>query len=464
MNKHNRCRPNALFTIPNNSDLSFARRWLIIAISSLALAGLFAVFLVLARTPIIQAHLPWTHFFHNALIIHVNLSVLVWLLTFTALLWHFFLSAPHFLYRLTQWVSITLCIAGMLAMTLSPFIDDPTPLLNNYIPILLGPTFFLGLSLFATGIILTLGIAAIRPVLWKKTPDNPAAAYVLTSALISLIALISFAASNNALSAPGMFSLLGAEQFYELLFWGGGHILQFTYTQIMCIAWLWLANAAGLLTPKHSNRLLALFILPVILCLPIPLLQLQYDITSYHYQDLFTKHMRMLGGIFPLSIGLLLARTYIKKRSLGFNTIEGHALAASILLFAAGGFIGFLITNTNTTVPAHYHGSIVGVTLALMGLTYTLLPQLGFATPIKKYACIQPWLYGGGQLIHITGLAWSGGYGALRKTPGAMESIEGQTAMGLMGLGGLLSILGGLLFVIIVAKAIFSSRKSAPGA
>ena len=39
--------------------------------------------------------------------------------------------------------------------------------------------------------------------------------------------------------------------------------------------------------------------------------------------------------------------------------------------------IGIFIAGTNVRIPAHYHGCIVGVTLALMGLVYHLLPQLG---------------------------------------------------------------------------------------
>ena len=44
------------------------------------------------------------------------------------------------------------------------------------------------------------------------------------------------------------------------------------------------------------------------------------------------------------------------------------ALAASVLLIAAGGVAGVFIHGENVRVPAHYHGCIVGVTLALMGL------------------------------------------------------------------------------------------------
>jgi hypothetical protein len=62
-------------------------------------------------------------------------------------------------------------------------------------------------------------------------------------------------------------------------------------------------------------------------------------------------------------------------------------------------------------------------------------------------------LYGGGQLLHITGLVWSGGYGVQRKVAGAEQILRtpGEIAgMGLMGLGGLVAVAGGIVFAVIV--------------
>jgi heme/copper-type cytochrome/quinol oxidase subunit 1 len=139
-----------------------------------------------------------------------------------------------------------------------------------------------------------------------------------------------------------------------------------------------------------------------------------------------------------------------------------RALAASLTLFAAGGALSLLIAGSNTVVPAHYHGSIVGVTLALMGLSYHLLPRLGFGTPAGRMARVQPWIYGGGQLLHIGGLAVSGALGIQRKTAGAaqgLDSLAAKLSMGVMGIGGLLAVIGGILFVLVVIGA-FSRRRA----
>ena len=133
------------------------------------------------------------------------------------------------------------------------------------------------------------------------------------------------------------------------------------------------------------------------------------------------------------------------------------ALVTSIALFGAGGLIGYAIHGNNVRIPAHYHGAIVGVSIALMGVAYWLLPRLGFAAPSPRLATWQCYLYGGGQLLHIVGLVWSGGYGVQRKVAdGAVitRSLEQTVGMGLMGLGGLIAIVGGMLFVAVVIVAV----------
>ena len=61
--------------------------WIILGLLSLVAAGVFSLLLVLARTPVIQSQISFVDFFRVALVVHVNLSVLVWLMSITAALW-----------------------------------------------------------------------------------------------------------------------------------------------------------------------------------------------------------------------------------------------------------------------------------------------------------------------------------------------------------------------------------------
>ena len=104
------------------------------------------------------------------------------------------------------------------------------------------------------------------------------------------------------------------------------------------------------------------------------------------------------------------------------------ALICSLSLFAGGGVMGFMIRGSNTVIPAHYHGSIVGVTLAYMGVVYLLLPRLGHPLTMPRTAFWQPYVYGIGQVMHVTALALTGGPTAPRKTAGVPPG--GGTAPG----------------------------------
>ncbi|MGI4753462.1 MAG: hypothetical protein ACRYE8_07085 [Janthinobacterium lividum] len=61
--------------------------WLKLGIISLGFAGLYSVVLVVLRTPQLASFFLNPQIFKSALIIHVDLSVLIWLLSITASVW-----------------------------------------------------------------------------------------------------------------------------------------------------------------------------------------------------------------------------------------------------------------------------------------------------------------------------------------------------------------------------------------
>jgi len=445
----------------NIKCVEITRGWVLLSISSLALAGLFAILLVMARTPFFHEIMPWKDFFRTALIIHVNLSVLVWLLSFTcAICTNISVTRINFL----DYLSLAAASIGTLLFSISPFLAESEPLINNYVPILKNEYFFDGLALFGAGVSLQLLLTLLRLIIKEKgekaevvTCNSSLKFGIYSSAFMSLIAAICFYLSYQALQAPDLLHLKGSEEYYEMLFWGGGHVLQYSYTQIMLVAWLWVSSVVGIglnLKPRYITTLFALNLLFVI---PSPAIYYVTTITDFEHMDFFTQQMRYGGGIAAFIIGLVIIFRFLRTIGKLRVSAETIALIFSILLFGIGGLLGYMIQGVNVVIPAHYHGSIVGVTLALMGLTFFLLPKLGFKPINRTLASIQPILYGGGQLLHIIGLGWSGGYGVLRKTPGAMETIEAKISMGLMGLGGFISIIGGLIFVIVTFTSVIKS-------
>jgi hypothetical protein len=351
--------------------------------------------------------------------------------------------------------------AGMVTMAISPFVGEALPLMNNYIPVLQNPLFFIGLALFGCGVFFHVALTFFTYRPWEMRKEESTAMHygMYYGAIITLVAFAAFVLSYIQVSNSPDIGHYDIEHFYELVFWGGGHTLQFTYTHMMVVAWLWLASANGYKIWAKEQFINFLLSLNVMLVLPGLIIYTVHPAYTAEHVDFFTQQMRYGAGIAAGITGLLVLWSLVSQplKILG-SRAEFSALLCSILLFGYGGILGYLISGYNVTIPAHYHGSIVGVTLAFMGLVYHFLPKLGYGQIKGKMAKIQPYIYAGGQVLHVTGLAISGGYGALRKTPGAVASPEAQFWMGIMGLGGLLAIIGGLLFVVIALKAIFAKR------
>ena len=424
---------------------------------SLVAAGVFSILLVMARTPVVQEWIPFIDFFHIALVVHVTLSVLIWLLAISAAFWSLGATTERPLWDKT---SFSLAAVGTLIIIVCPFLGAGDPLMNNYVPILQHPLFYWGLGLFAAGIFSHLVRALLgRPRIASRLDGTGALQFGITlSTLLTAFSIIAVFASWRGLPTE-----MDGQIYFEFLFWGGGHVIQFSYTLLMMIAWIVLAFASGgrfELTPRLTLVFLIFLALPVI---TVPFVYLAHDVITAGHRLAFTELMKY-GGLSCLPLGLAVTASLWKAdKPEGEGRYLRAALISSLALFGVGGVLGFMIAGLDIVIPAHYHGSTVGVTIAFMGLTYYLLPRLGFGALPERMATWQPYIYASGQLMHIVGLAWSGGYGVQRKTAGAAQGLEGlgQTAgMGLMGLGGLVSVIGGLLFLIVAWKSLRGRREA----
>jgi cytochrome c oxidase subunit I len=444
--------------VPRDARLELARGWLWLGMAALIGSGLFSVLLVLSRTPGINRLLQVADFFHVALVVHVDLSVLVWFMALAGMLWSLNGSARRMSWG---WLALGLAATGAAAMALSPFVGGGDAIMANYIPVITSPLFILGLVTFAAGVaLLVLRSLLNAPKLGFEFDGRGALRFGLNAAAVATaVALLAFGWSYAVL--PGD---LSGKAYYEILFWGGGHVLQFTWTLLMLVAWLWLASDCGARVPLTPRVALLMFALALASVFATPYAYVAYDIASVEHRALLTWAMRLGGGvaIVPVALAVVFGLCSAPKAGETARPLRA-ALLSSVVLFAAGGVIGIFINGSNVRIPAHYHGCIVGVTLALMGLVYQLLPALGYRAPQGRLATGQPWLYAAGQLMHIAGLVWSGGYGVQRKVAGADQVLRtpGEIAgMGLMGLGGAIAIVGGLLFVVVVLRAMRSPAVS----
>ncbi len=435
---------------PVEAQRRLASRWLQLGVLALGLAGLFALLLVLSRTPGSEAYFPWVDFFHTALVVHVDQSVLIWFLAMSGAVWCL-TARPRSPVARLQYPALLLALAGTLGMALSAFMGDGLPLMNNYVPVLQRPVFFLALGLFGVGIALQSlsGLSTAPGSLWRQ-PHLPS----LAAFTVALAFLVSLAALLTAwLQMPPEVT---GQSYYEYLFWGAGHSLQFAYTQLIMLTWIWLALYSGVGLPGRSRWYFWLFVLGIAPMVLVPLIYLLYQTVSIESRTAFTQLMQYGGGlaVTPMGVLLLIGLLRAEKPEAMHKPLR-RSLWMSMLLFFSGGAIALFISGVNTIIPAHYHGSIVGVTMGLMGLAYLLLPRLGYPPVSGRLAELQPWIYGSGQLMHITGLAVSGAMGIQRKTAGAaqgLDTLSAKLAMGVMGIGGLLAVIGGIIFVWVMLR------------
>jgi heme/copper-type cytochrome/quinol oxidase subunit 1 len=248
---------------------------------------------------------------------------------------------------------------------------------------------------------------------------------------------------------------------HEHLFWGGGHVLQFLYCLLMLTGWYVLAEKSlgkSILDPEVfalATRLIAVFAVPALL------FYLIFEPFSFKQTEAFRRLQFVLA--FPSLLiavgGLNAVLAYRRRQALPWHDPGFVALVLSAIVFAAGGVMGLLITTSDTRTPAHYHGVIAGVNLACMGLMLTYcLPLLERAPAARTRLRLQIILFGLGQLMASIGLFLAGGYGAPRKMPSGSVNLVDGAVLGLYlhGAGALFAVIGGVLFVLTLFRALLT--------
>lgn len=438
-----------------------SKQWLVLAIMSLIVAGLQSLLLVVGRLP------PVTHlfsdplFFRRALVVHVNLALLVWFLSLLLAL--FFLLPGARRLSFPSRASATVAAIGVVTFVAAAGAQGAAPVLSNYIPVVDHPLFFVGLSLFGLGAILG---AFDRRVL----PGNDEAAFYAISAapaagvragvIALLLAALTFLGS--LVSTP---RTMPESSYYELMLWGGGHVLQFAHVAGMTAVWLLLLESA-LGRPAVSYRVASL--LYGVLVAPLfaaPLLALQGPISH----TTFTLLMRW--GIFPVVVTFIvlcarsLHRAHAQGRDLRQLLTDPRVLAfvASAFLTLTGFVLGAFIRGSTTLIPAHYHASIGAVTVVYMAFAYRMLERFGM--PIargaaSRIAAIQPAVFGFGQLVFAVGFALAGAHGMARKAYGTEQHVRTfaeSAGLLIMGLGGAVAVVAGIAFLVITSRAWLAS-------
>lgn len=323
------------------------------------------------------------------------------------------------------------------------------------------PIFFIGIFLFTSGIFLALlDISAFFKSKHHFLP-NTSITLLKVFAICYIIAyelgILAFLTTSNQYLS---------KEYYEILFWGSGHIFVFSIESLKLALWFTILNS--IFKEKFQYESIIKFISVLFLILPLSfLIYIQYDTSSFEYRNFFTEIMKW--GIFPyVSIVIITILLYsmkcLKEKKIEKNKkdiIQLIALFLSIFMTLYGFLLGSLIRSPNTMIPAHYHASIGSVTLTLMSFSVLLFEYYNF--PVErilnsnKIFLYQPILYAIGQTIFATGFALAGFSGQGRKLYGSEQQVKGlldYIGLSLVRIGGIIAIVAGISFIFLCTKLI----------
>jgi hypothetical protein len=439
--------------------------WSFLAILALALAGVMALLLALSRVPGIQNVFPWPlAFFEKGLVVHVVFSFVVWFLAVFGALLHLAtqrLGAGRPRADALGTVAVVGTAAALWLLFVPALSDRGEPTLNNYVPVIIDPLYYAGLVALAGA----LALAVLRLMLnlaGRRGPLEPLSLAALAGAATYLAALTCLIIAYGSLGgrAPDF-------GFNEDLFWGGGHVLQFLNTGLLLVAWYILGGLAlgrPLVRPSLFTVALGLLLAGAAVGLA---LQFWLAPFSAAQREAFTWLQYALAPptLLVAIAGAATGAAYRTQTPLPWRHPAFLSLIASVAVFGLGGLLGLFVDGADTRTPAHYHGVIGGINLAFMGLFLTLfLPLLGRTVGRGRIVYTQIGLYAAGQVLACLGLFWAGGYGAPRKTASAAQGLAdlgAKIGLYLNGIGALIAIAGGVLFIVTVAVALLKKPKDA---
>ena len=290
--------------------------WFLLFLVSIGAGGFFALLIAVARTPVLSSLIPQNLFYHW-LVGHVDLTLIIGLLSFLAFLWGEKFKTEEKFYRLL------LAYGGALGVFLSALLGFGKPVDNNYVPTLHHPLFFISMALFFLGYTLrslSLAKASIKNILSPEPLKSTLSASILLSLLLSLSALLSFIRSE-----PSKELYL----YFESVYWLPGHTHQFINACLLLSSWITLASLGDLRVPRYFSYL------PLFL-LPFPVLYLLLLFYGSDPLSPLVKTLTTLGYGIGIGVPTVVAALYFMKGLGGNYWGKVLALSAGVYLIGAG--------------------------------------------------------------------------------------------------------------------------------
>ena len=477
-------------------------RWnAVVAVVFLAIGGFFGLLVALTRWPAV--HLLPAEWFYLALTAHGADVLLFWIIFFEIAILYF-ASAVLLSCRLATprlaWLGFWLMLAGALLANVAVLQGESSVMFTSYVPMQAAPHFYLGLILFAVGALVAVAVFFGTLVIAKDEGTYEGSVPLVTFGAIAAAIIAVFTITSGAiiliptfLWSVGLISHIDPV-IYKVVWWGMGHSSQ--QINVAAHVAVWYAIAAMVLGAKPLSEKVSRFaFLMYILFLQIAAahhLLVEPGISSEWkiFNTSYALYLAVLGSLIhglsvPGAIEAAQRRRgytkgvfeWLRKAPWGNPAFAGMFL--SLVMFGfIGGISGVvlgseqinLIMHNTMYVPGHFHGTVVaGTTLAFMAVTYLVVPLI-FRREImfKKLAQWQPYVFGIGVAGISLFMMGAGTLGVSRRhwditfsdAPVAFD-YPGTAflMMGLNGVFGVLSALGGVMYVVVVVSSVFFGER-----
>jgi cytochrome c oxidase subunit 1 len=473
---------------------------------SLLLAGFMGLGVILTRWQ--EIHLLPADRFYQALTSHGINALLFWVIFFEIAVLYFAsstllrtrLAAPRW-----AWAGFALMIIGAVMNNVAVMQGNSSVMMTSYAPMQAAPHFYLGLILFAVGALIGCFVFLGTLVIAKEDKTYEGSIPLVTfGALTACIIAVFTIASGAIILIPtflwsiGYINHIDAEM-YRIIWWAMGHSSQQINVATHVSIWYLIVGllfGARPMSEKVSRFAFLLYILFLQLAgahhiLVDPGISSEWKIFNTSYAMYLAVLASMIHGLTVpgsmevaqrskgLTKGLF---EWLRKAPWGNPVFSGFFLALIIFGFI-GGITGVvmgteqinLIIHNTIYVPAHFHATVaVGTTLTFMALTYLLIPVLfRRALFLPWVAKMQPYVFAAGMTLMILFMLGAGTLGVSRRHwdmdfTGALLSFEypgtAYTMMAVAGIGGVLGVLGGAMYLVVTVGSLLFGKKLDPNA
>jgi cytochrome c oxidase subunit 1 len=471
------------------------------AVVVLLVGGLLAIGVVLTRWPAVR----WldADTFYMVLTAHGIDMLIFWIIFFEVAVLYF-CSSTLLRCRIATpnmaWLAFALMLIGAVTNNVAVFQGGSSVMMTSYVPMMASPAFYLGLILFAVGALIACFVFFGTLVIARRDRTYEGSVPLVTfGAVTAAIIAVFTIASGAIILIPTFLVSVGLVKevdplIYRTIWWAFGHSSQ--QINVSAHISIWYAVAAIVfgarpMSERVSRGAFLLYILFLQLAsahhlLADPGLSTSWKVVNTSYFMYFAVLASMIHGLtIPGAIE-------VAQRQKGYNkglfewlrkAPWGNPAFSGVFIALVGfGFLGgisgvmmgteqlnMLIHNT-IYVPGHFHATVVvGTTLSFMALTYYLIPVL-FKREIMfpKLAQIQPYLFGFSMYFFCLVMMGAGTLGVSRRHwdmafQGAALAYEWPGAaylmMALVGIGGMVAIAGGGIYILVTVGSVFFGKK-----